>query len=124
MARPTPTLYAARIFVSDLDAARQFYGETIGLRVAFDMGDAVGFEAGALLIVEREYGNTPESLVGRFLGLSLQVDDVAATVDRLETAAVRIVGRPQRQPWGGILAHVADPSSNTLSLVQLLEADL
>jgi predicted enzyme related to lactoylglutathione lyase len=38
--------------------------------------------------------------------------------DGLVGTGVEIVGQPARQPWGGILAHIADPDRNVLTLVE------
>ncbi|MGF1503100.1 MAG: VOC family protein [Paracoccaceae bacterium] len=109
-------LYGVRIFVSDIGAAARFYGETLGLAVAWDAGDAVGFAAGAgVLIVEQE---RDPALVGRFVGVSLMVEDIARRHRDLSERGVAFLGPPERQPWGGTLAHFRDPSGNVITLVE------
>lgn len=113
-------LYAVRVFVSDLAAAKRFYANDIGLPVVWESDDSLGFDVGALLIVEPvgEDDDEAETLVGRFIGASLKVDDLDAVYRELTAKGVRFTGPPETQPWGGRLAHVMDPSSNVLSLVQ------
>jgi predicted enzyme related to lactoylglutathione lyase len=57
-------------------------------------------------------------LVGRFAGVSFSVEDAQRACDRLTALGVEIVGPPRRQPWGGTLAHIADPDHNVLTLVE------
>jgi len=114
-------LYGIRLFVDDLDAARTFYGTTLGLPLAWEAGEmgAVGYRAGdGVLIVEREDPDGPDGLlVGRFAGVSLHVDDIAATYRALSAKGVAFTGPPERQPWGGSLAHFRDPAGNVLTLL-------
>ncbi|HYD45084.1 MAG TPA: VOC family protein [Phenylobacterium sp.] len=113
-------LYGLRIAVSDLAAAKQFYGQTLGLRQAWEFeGMAVGFDVGGpQFIVEQDDGSHGgESLVGRFVGCSIAVDDIEATYRDLTAKGVEFLGPPEKMPWGGTLAHFKDPSGNTLTLL-------
>ena len=112
-------LYGVRVFVDDLAAARAFYGDTLGLAELWDAGNAVGYAVGpATLIVEREDPAGPEGdLVGRFLGVSFAVPDIAGSHRALAAAGVRFLGPPEPQAWGGTLAHFRDPAGNVLTLV-------
>lgn len=117
-------LAAARVFVHDLSAASRFYTGTLGLHaragsvdegwVVLDVGDVD-------LVVElvpRDADADDLELVGRFTGLSLRVDDVAATAARLRDAGVPLAAEPALQGWGGTLATVVDPDGNRLDLVE------
>jgi catechol 2,3-dioxygenase-like lactoylglutathione lyase family enzyme len=116
-------LYGCRVFVKDLDRARTFYGETLGLAVKWDYGTAIGYDVGADLIVEAfdpdEEEEDPDFLraPGGFLGISLQVDDIDASYRELSARGVRFISPPQKMPWGGTLAHFKDPSGNVLTLL-------
>jgi DNA-binding transcriptional MerR regulator len=106
---------AVRLFVRDLTAARTFYGERLGLT---EMSEGPGwavFDGGPVqIVVEDARGD----LVGRFAGISFAVDDAGAACDALAARGVEIVHQPARQPWGGTLAHLADPDGNVLTLVE------
>jgi predicted enzyme related to lactoylglutathione lyase len=54
---------------------------------------------------------------GGFLGVSLQVADIFATHKFLAARGVEFVAPPEKQPWGGVLAHLRDPDGNILTLV-------
>lgn len=108
----------ARLFVDDLESARTFYGETLGLPELWNWNDvACGYDVGVTLIVERTDGGHPEE-VGRFAGLSLQVDDIAAAHQQLCSKGVVFTHPPRKQPWGGTLAHFQDSSGNVLTLIE------
>ena len=77
----------------------------------FDVG-------GANLGIERAGDDTEsQALVGRFLGVSLQVDDIQATYEKLSGNGIDFTGPPEKQPWGGSLAHFSDPDGNVLTLL-------
>lgn len=115
-------LYAVRIFVADFDRACAFYGDTLGLECSFrsdEFGWAEFDVGGPRLGIERvapddAHGN---ALIGRFVGLSLQVDDIAEVYRRLGAAGVNFTAPPERQDWGGTLAQFTDPDGNELTLL-------
>ena len=113
-------LHAVRIFVHDWDAACRFYGETLGLRERF-RSDPHGWAeydvGGAALGIERVDAADAASsaLVGRFVGVSLRVDDIVHRA--LAERGVRFTAPPERQAWGGTLAELADPDGNRLTLL-------
>lgn len=111
-------LSAVRIWVDDLSVARRFYGETLGLRPEWEFEYATGYDVGGTLIIEVDDGSEPdESLVGRFAGVSLRVDDVEAAHRDLTAKGVAFEAPPERMSWGGVLAHFRDPAGNVLTLV-------
>ena len=57
------------------------------------------------------------ALIGRFVGVSLEVADIFATHKFLATRGVEFVSPPEKQPWGGVLAHLRDPDGNILTLI-------
>ncbi len=113
-------LYALRIFVDDLAAARAFYRDVLGLSVVWDHEEtAFGLDVGTSLIIEAVAPDAPaedRAMVGRFVGCSLQVEDMGAEHARLSAAGVHFHGAPAKQYWGGTLAHFDDPAGNTLTL--------
>jgi predicted enzyme related to lactoylglutathione lyase len=115
----TMKIAAVRLFVEDIPAACVFYGEKLGLKpVSLEAASAI-FDAGPLLVVERADDEArAEGLVGRFVGVSLATSDIDALHAKLKAAGCPIVGPPERQPWGGVLMHVKDPSGNVLSFVE------
>ncbi|MGL5009822.1 MAG: VOC family protein [Paracoccaceae bacterium] len=107
-----------RIFSADASGSRQFYERVLGLKLTLDLGETLVFRVGETdLLVETEK-EEPE-LIGRFIGVSLEVEDVDAAWGELSHASGVGVGAPETQSWGGRMAHVADPDGNILTLLQM-----
>jgi lactoylglutathione lyase len=121
------TLYAVRIFAADWSATVAFYRDVIGLVEKFS-DEAAGWAefdvGGPSLAVERPAPDDAEgaALVGRFLGVSLSVADIATTYESLAAKGVEFLGPPEQQPWGGVLAHFKDPDGNIVTLLGSPEA--
>jgi catechol 2,3-dioxygenase-like lactoylglutathione lyase family enzyme len=76
----------ATIAVSDLDRARRFYEETLGLKVRDQRSDGVFYEAGmgtAFLVYPSQFAGTSKSTA-----MSLTVDDVDQVVKELRDRGV------------------------------------
>ena len=115
-------LYTVRIFALDWERMTAFYRDILELPEKFSdpaMGWAEFDVGGPSLAIERteESDAEAESLSGRFLGISLSVDDIDATYELLRGRGVNFVGPPARQPWGGVLAHFEDPERNVITLL-------
>ena len=115
-------IYAVRIFVRQWPEACAFYGETLGLAERF-RGDEFGWAeydlGGPCFGVERvpPGDGEGEALVGRFVGVSLRVEDIDAVYRSLKAKGVRFTAPPQKEDWGGTLAHFQDPDGNVLTLL-------
>ncbi len=112
--------------VSDIDAARTFYADTLGL----DVRDAR--QPG---LFELHFGDThvmvypkPDHVPATYTILNLPVPDIDIAVDALVAAGVqleRYPGSPQdekgiaRDPRGPKIAWFTDPSGNILSVLQV-----
>jgi predicted enzyme related to lactoylglutathione lyase len=117
-------LNTVRVFVRDLDSAKRFYGEALGLQTSAD-GSGHGycvFQAGAAaLVVEAVPGDAApadQDLVGRFTGLSFEVPSAAAAYRDLRSRGVTFTGEPEKQFWGGTLATFKDPAGNELQICE------
>ncbi|WP_415904087.1 VOC family protein [Neptuniibacter sp. QD48_55] len=118
------TFYAQRIFVTRFNAAVGFYSQALGLEPEFldeDMGWAE-FELGAAKIaLELIDADTEEAndLVGRFVGVTLQVDDIQSAYEDMTQRGIEFVAAPEKQPWGGTLGHFKDLEGNILSIFSM-----
>ena len=110
---------AVRIFVGDLDRARQFYREVFELDETSAGPDWAVFDMdGQAIILEVVAADDPErALVGRLLAVSFTVDDIDGAYRNLVARGVSFPAPPEMQPWGGILAFPRDPDGNILTLV-------
>jgi catechol 2,3-dioxygenase-like lactoylglutathione lyase family enzyme len=113
--------------VDDIDAARSFYGETLGLRVTTNpMGFLdIALPAGGSILVYAKPNHTPAS----FTILNFPVDDVDAAVDDLNARGVvtKIYVDPDfgtdakgiaRGGGGPDIAWFTDPAGNVLSVLR------
>jgi catechol 2,3-dioxygenase-like lactoylglutathione lyase family enzyme len=114
----------AFVATTDVDAARAFYAETLGLRLVDDTPFALVFDAnGTTLRVTR----VDRAVVAPYTVLGWEVADVAATVAALTARGVafhRYDGMEQdaagvwRSPGGALVAWFPDPEGNVLSVSQ------
>jgi catechol 2,3-dioxygenase-like lactoylglutathione lyase family enzyme len=111
--------------VDDLDAARSFYGETLGLKVTDEpMGILTLHLAGdrPTMIYPK-----PDFVPATYTILNFQVEDVDAAVDELGSRGVefeRYDGFDQdekgiaRDPRGPAIAWFRDPAGNILAVLE------
>lgn len=111
-------------FPPQWESTVSFYGETLGLRLR-NRKDEEGIAVFSLggrdtLSVERANPKDPEEKkwVGRFVGVSIEVDDIRKAYKDLTAAGVMFDAAPQAEGWGGTLTHFRDPAGNVLTLVQ------
>jgi extradiol dioxygenase family protein len=110
--------------VKDLDAARTFYGETLGLdaRVSTEMGLLeLHLAGGTTVLVYPKEDHQPAV----FTILNFPVPDVDAAVDQLNAAGIRMERYPGLETdekgiargEGPTIAWFTDPSGNILSVL-------
>ena len=112
--------------VKDLDAAKRFYGQTLGQDVRDGpMGNLeIHLAGGATIFVYPKDDHEPAT----YTILNFAVDDIDAAVDKLTSAGVTMeqYGRPEmqqdakgiaRDPSGPAIAWFKDPSGNILSVL-------
>jgi predicted enzyme related to lactoylglutathione lyase len=115
---PDGTIGYVNVFVSDLERAIAFYGEVLGLKLAHAAREHgyASFEAGPVSLGLAQVGDDAAGLVGRHTGIGLCVSDLEAAHAELRQRGVRFSMPPQRQPWGGFMAILADPDGNLFYL--------
>jgi catechol 2,3-dioxygenase-like lactoylglutathione lyase family enzyme len=109
--------------VDDIPKARQFYGDTLGLRVSEQHGMLTLHTAGErdTLIYPK-----PDHSPATYTILNFPVDDIEATVDELTERGVEFEhydGAPQddrgiMRGEGPYIAWFKDPAGNILSVLQ------
>ncbi|MGW0495669.1 VOC family protein [Streptomyces sp. NPDC003007] len=109
--------------VNDIDAARAFYGDTLGLRVSEENGMLILHLAGDRdTLVYPKPDHTPAT----FTILNFPVDDIEAAVDELSRRGVRFerydhLKRDDKgifRGGGPLIAWFTDPAGNVLSVLQ------
>ena len=111
------------IAVEDLEKAREFYGEILGLRTSEEYGLMwLHLAGGRDTLVYEQPGLTPAS----YTILNFEVDDIDEAVDALAARAVRFerydgVEQDDKgvfREQGPYIAWFKDPSGNVLSVLQ------
>jgi catechol 2,3-dioxygenase-like lactoylglutathione lyase family enzyme len=114
-------VYGIQILVDDFAKARAFYVDILGLEIAWEMAEFGAFgvvvEPVQFIITQAVEGGTLGAAPGRFVGVSILVEDMDATYRDLTAKGVPFEGEPQKQPWGGTLAYFRDPAGNVLTLM-------
>ena len=109
--------------VGDLEAAKKFYGETLGLRTSEQYGLLTLLLAGDrdTLVYPK-----PDHVPASYTILNFQVDDIDAAVDELARRGVRLerydgLGQDERginRAGGPYIAWFKDPAGNILAVLQ------
>ncbi|MGA5206254.1 VOC family protein [Streptomyces variegatus] len=109
--------------VNDIDAARAFYADTLGLRVSEENGLLFLHIAGDRdILVYPKPDHTPAT----FTILNFPVDDIEAAVDELTGRGVRFASYDHLKTdekgifrgGGPLIAWFSDPAGNVLSVLQ------
>jgi catechol 2,3-dioxygenase-like lactoylglutathione lyase family enzyme len=115
----------AFVGVSDVNRARTFYRDTLGLKLVSEDAFALAFEVGGVMLrvtPVREVYPQPHTVLG------WQVEDIEAAVAKLKDAGVAFERYAMLQqdesgiwnaPGGARIAWFKDPDGNTLSLAQM-----
>jgi catechol 2,3-dioxygenase-like lactoylglutathione lyase family enzyme len=114
--------------VDDIEAAKKFYGETLGLDVAEEHGQlTLKLGGGTKVFVYPRPGFVPAS----YTILNFPVDDIDLAVDELARRGVTIerfegieqddkgIVRPEKPEYGPPIAWFKDPAGNILSVLAL-----
>lgn len=113
--------------VDDIDAARTFYKDTLGLRVDDnDMGFLnIHLATGGVILVYSKDDHVPAT----YTILNFPVPDVDAAVTDLNARGVvtkiyddftdeRGISRPDKPEWGPVICWFKDPAGNVLSVLE------
>ena len=98
----------ANIAVDDLDNAKKFYADILGLEVAMDLGWILTFAgdgaAAPQISIAKEGGSgTPVPDV------SIEVDNLTEVHQRVLAAGFQVEYGPRTEPWGLTRFYVRDP---------------
>ena len=106
----------ANIAADDLDRAKKFYADILGLEVAMDLGWILTFAAdGAAapqISVAKEGGSgTPVP------DISIEVDNITEVHQRVLAAGFRVEYGPRTEPWGLTRFYVRDPFGRLVNIL-------
>jgi catechol 2,3-dioxygenase-like lactoylglutathione lyase family enzyme len=106
----------ANIAAQDVSAARAFYGEIFGLDIVMDHGWIATYggpsQMSVQISVATEGGSgTPVP------DISIEVDDLAAVLERLKQRNIAIAYGPVDEPWGVRRFFVRDPFGKLINVL-------
>ena len=106
----------ANIAAEDLDRAKKFYADILGLEVAMDLGWILTFAAdGAAapqISIAKEGGSgTPVP------DISIEVDNFTEVHQRVLAAGFRVEYGPRTEPWGLTRFYVRDPFGRLVNIL-------
>lgn len=124
----TTTFAFSGFAVPDIDAARTFYSDVLGLTVGEEMMGqlSLGLPGGGWVLVYPKPDHEPAT----YTVLNLEVDDIDRAVDELEAAGVallryegfeqddRAIARGIAADEGPDIAWFTDPAGNIISVLQ------
>lgn len=101
--------------VGDLEKARWFWVEALGLELLDDRGPyiAVGGSGGFAIGLEEAPGG---AVSAEGPEITLRVDDVDAAVERLKGMGIEFETEPEDQPWQARHAWLRDPDGRRMSI--------
>lgn len=115
-------LWICAVPVSDLDRAVDFYVGKLGLELQVDAKDRNWVEVGP---------DEPASKIGLYVpgkgdrrqpggptGVVLETDSIFEYHRKLVDGEVPFLLKPERRPWGGLMATFLDPDGNELRVVE------
>jgi catechol 2,3-dioxygenase-like lactoylglutathione lyase family enzyme len=112
--------------VSDLDRARQFYGDTLGLPITEESPFALVADANGTML---RLTAVEQPVAAPYTILGWTVADIVSTIDQLTARGVRFTqyeGMEQDErgvwtaPGGAKIAWFLDPDGNNLSLTEFV----
>jgi len=108
-----------RIGTTDLQKARSFYEGILGLSlISSNMEEGyLLFALSSITLIVEVAENNSDIRPGKYLGISLKVQDIYQVYQRLLEQGIKFKNPPEKQFWGGYLTEFSDPDNNVWTLV-------
>jgi catechol 2,3-dioxygenase-like lactoylglutathione lyase family enzyme len=103
------------VLVSDLERARRFYVDELGLDLLMETPGYIRVGGGGGFHLGIEAGR-PEDVSASRIEIVIQVDDVDRHYRELVASGVRFLEPPEDQEWGSRHAWLIDPDGHRLSI--------
>jgi lactoylglutathione lyase len=112
---------ALTLFVEDLEAAKQFYGDVFGLPVYFENPESAVFNFGNTLVNLLKASAAGELIEPATVGnrdagarfqITVDVDDIDAVCAELANRGIELLNGPMDRPWSVRTACFVDPAGH------------
>ncbi|MBE9600810.1 VOC family protein [Pedobacter sp. MC2016-24] len=104
------------ISTHNLDAAKQFYQDILGLNLLMDHGWIQTYGSDELQSIQISFAMTGGSGT-QVPDLSIEVDDIAEVLKRIKEAGIPIEYGPLDEPWGVRRFFVRDPFNKLINIL-------
>ena len=107
----------SNVVASDVDKARAFYQEILGLKVLMDLGWIRTYGSSAKMTIQvsvMSEGGSGTTVPD----MSIEVDDVEEALTRVRNAGIAIEYGPATEPWGVRRFYVRDPFGKLINILQ------
>lgn len=105
------------IAADELDKARSFYGDVLGMDVAMDLGWIVTFAADEAATRPQVSVMTEGGSGTPVPDISVEVDDLEETLERARGAGFAIEYGPAEEDWGVKRFYVRDPFGRLVNIL-------
>ncbi|MDS1135417.1 VOC family protein [Nitratireductor indicus] len=102
--------------VGDIEAARRFYGDVLGLDIQMDHGWITTFGSDQRMSVQISFATEGGSGTP-VPDLSIEVDDLEETLARVRQAGLPIEYGPADEPWGVSRFYTRDPFGKLVNIL-------
>ena len=115
-------VWIASVPVRDLDRAAEFYSCILGLDIALEAKDKNWVEIGPAEPMAKIGLYVPDPAdkkqPGGDTGIVLSTDSIYELHRKLVDDGVRFLTKPEKRPWGGLMAMFEDPDGNIFTVVE------
>jgi catechol 2,3-dioxygenase-like lactoylglutathione lyase family enzyme len=106
----------ANIGTQAVDDARRFYQQIFGLDLLMDLGWIATYGSSEKMDVQISFASQGGSGTP-VPDLSIEVDDLAAALERVKAAAIPVEYGPVDEPWGVRRFYVRDPFGKLVNVL-------
>jgi lactoylglutathione lyase len=120
--------YMTLLFVQDIERARDFYENVIGLELEHGNDNSCAFILGADALLLLDHSGANDLLSTADVGhdarrgaksvIVTSVDDVDALYEELRSKGVEFIRAPEDRWWGKRCAHFKDPDGHVWEIAQ------
>ena len=107
----------SNVATSDVEKARVFYEEVLGLKVLMDLGWIRTYGSSSRMTIQVSVMSEGGSGAA-VPDMSIEVDDVEEAVTRVRKAGIAIEYGPATEPWGVRRFYVRDPFGKLINILQ------
>lgn len=104
------------IQAENLEAAKKFYSDVLGLSIIMDHGWITTYGNDAEMAVQISFATEGGSGTD-VPNLSIEVDDFEETLSKMKNAGFNITYGPAKEPWGVQRFYVQDPFGTLVNIL-------